>query len=162
MRFLKTNGNGNDILDFNPQKYFSSGGVCSLKKNGTIEFLGNNLKNLFDTLPTITFDIETISDNLIDVPYGENKNEEMVSFCLIGTLFKDLMIIIVGYKIFFTKLIKPDDWIKYNKILTSNLHEYYKTKAKNVFVLIAGYDTEVELLKSFLRWYSEGRLLDSL
>nr|WIE95287.1 hypothetical protein [Microctonus hyperodae filamentous virus] len=127
--------------------------------NGTkkMTLFSSDTRELYKFLPMISFDIETISNNLIDIPYGGNVHEKIISYALVGTYFNRL-IIIVNYLQFFTT--KSTFWLNVDEKLTRKYCEKYRKNYGNeytdIYVKIESFTDEVSLLNNFIDVYSTG------
>lgn len=142
--------------------YFVAGGIYTLKSNYELKLLANDATSMYETLPLIVFDIETISNNMIDFPLGANSNEILSSFVLCA-MYDNTCIVIISY-LRYLKNVRADFWDKVDAALTkkyiSIVQQKYSTY--DVKVLIRSQNTELELLKNFIFWYNKGKLLYGL
>lgn len=150
-------------LNLNPANYFVPCGRYLLREDtGEITLQSAESSRVFRTLPTVTFDIETATDNLIDIPFGENAAEQLVSFSLIGDWMRETWVIVVAYKRFFTGVLNAAFWTGFDRAIASKFRQMYAAKAKRVHAVVLSYATEVELLRGFVYWYAEGNLMRGL
>ncbi|AQQ79978.1 putative DNA pol [Leptopilina boulardi filamentous virus] len=167
LTFYKSILNEKDMSDdllqdcFNPEKYFVTNGIYILESSNKLSLYSTDVSKMYTLLPMISFDIETITDNMIDVPLGCQKEEKIISYVLFAQ-YNETVIIIVRYVSLFHQSNDDFKWKDFNQCLEEKFVKKYKEKYKSVFCWVKNFHSELHLLQDFLDVYSTGFLLKIL
>lgn len=160
---------------FDPTRIFVSNGLYIFNLDTLrLTLFSSNTADLYKLLPMIAFHLETVTDNMIDVPTGCSENEQIISYTLIATHMEQT-IISVNYLRFLPKQQEivgkenrenntgTDEWWKErDKQLSHKYQRKFLHNFQELHVWVESYDTEVHLLESFIQLYSRGQLLQAL
>lgn len=156
--------NGQEIYIDN---IFTPNGLYSIT-SGNLQLISNkNLSNLYLLLPVISIDIETITDNLTDLPLGINEHEQissLVLFCryldsiLIYAVYQSIPLLFDNSNMTFDEIKFQNDkiWKDTDKKLAMYFQKRYSDKYPNyqVRVIVKSFVDEEALLNNFLTYYS--------
>ncbi|MGI4814512.1 MAG: DNA polymerase domain-containing protein [Janthinobacterium lividum] len=150
------------VKTINLEKYF--------KPMGYYDYMNGFLKlaNVTETipfiqkyLPIVTFDIETIADNLTVVPTGVVMSEKISSLVLLVE-YKGIYIV-YGFYLSHKKFQSEDEDFRKNFIAkySSDYFKYADKPPKIIFRINTYYD-EGKLIRDFMEYYSDGLIFTSI
>lgn len=155
---------------FDPKRVFISNGIYQYHTiKQTLTLYSGNVTKLYQLLPMVSFDIETITNNLIDVPIGCSEHEEIISYVL-HVSYLTRCIIVVCYvrfdkynpskkeNVFKSEL----EWAKFDDALTKKYYNAFKYKYSELHLHVQSFNTESELLQNFVQMYCKGSLLRAI
>ncbi|MBT0716620.1 DNA pol protein [Dolichomitus sp. PSUC_FEM 10030005] len=165
---------------FNPQRYFAPCGLYTLQpRTKEIALVSTETASLFNLLPIVSFDIETVTDTMVDIPFGGTDSDQMSSFCLFAR-YMDAAMILIGYTRVFSKIAENANghgnsnfWNDFDRQLETKYHSMYEKKMIHdresggppctiVTVRVKSVESEVKLLQLFEAWYCRGTMFQSL
>ena len=136
--------------NISPSIYFTSVGLY-LYTNGRIKRLPQIKQSdrILQMLPIIALDIETSMHSMLDIPLGISADEKVVTIVLRLHYIKQLKFNVILY-------LRP--FIDANDYGTFEANFNRKYNRDNIPLYIKGFNTEIDLLRAFLKWYSHGQL----
>lgn len=169
---------------FNPQKYFVPCGLYTLQpRTNEISLVSTDTASLFNLLPIVSFDIETITNTMVDIPFGGTSSDQLSSFCLFAR-YMDVAVILIGYRRVFNEIVvecagannaATDYWTEFDRTLENKYHAMYLEKLSRndgsggggtpcsiVTVRVKSVPSEIKLLELFEMWYCRGKMFQSL
>ncbi len=151
---------GPDFYELN--NYFVNNGVYLLTNARELELVSSDTAKLFGLLPIISFDIETVANDMTAIPFGNTMPEQLVSYVLFGR-YLNQTIIIVSYLRFFQLPNISLQWDDIDSQMAKKLQILYSAKYDgNVHVFVRSCISEQNLLENFIFWYARGTLLKLL
>lgn len=154
---------------FDTTRIFVTNGLYILNiETLRLTLFSTNTTELYKLLPIISFNMETITDNMIDIPSGCFENEKIISYVLIATHLENTVICVNYLRFLPGQLIDEKNeigstkwWRERDKLLIENYRQLFPNY-ENLEIWVESYDSEIELLESFIQLYSQGKLLYAL
>lgn len=154
--FYKTS-KSNSSIGIPLRQYFEPVGLFKFENGYLYLIHDDEIRDPFITthLPKVSFDIETIANNLTVVPFGGTMSEKISSIVLYVE-YKGIHIAYVLYLINTSKYEKEDEEFK------KNFFQKYHGIDKNMLINIESFKEEVNLISRFMELYVYGEVFQNL